>query len=102
MEAILALYAKGYDQWNPVICFDERPCFLMGDTVTPLPMSKGKSRRQNYAYEKHGSCAVLASIEPLTGRRLVHVRSNRHQIEFAQFMCDLAQMYPEAEVIHVK
>ena len=74
---------------------------LAGDTVTPLPMSTGKSRRQNYAYEKHGSCAVLASIEPLTGRRLVHVRSNRHQIEFAQFMCDLAQMYTEAELIHV-
>lgn len=67
MEAILALYGQAYDRLNPVICFDERPCFLIGDTVAPLPMSTGKSKRQNYAYEKLGSCAVLASIEPLTG-----------------------------------
>lgn len=101
LEAILALYAKPYDRLRPVICFDERPCFLIGDTISPLPMQTGKPRRENYAFEKRGSCAVLAAIEPLSGRRLAHVRSQRRKVEFAYFMQDLVAQYPEAEVIHV-
>lgn len=101
MEEILALYAKPYDRLEPVVCFDERPCFLIGDTVCPLPMRQGMPRRENYAYEKHGSCAVLGAVEPLTGRRLYHVERQRRKVEFAQFMQVLAQAYPSAHVIHV-
>ena len=56
MEHILALYAKLYDPKQPVVCFDERPCFLIGDVVVPLPMSAGKPKREDYHYTKHGSC----------------------------------------------
>ena len=101
LEEILALYARQYNALEPVICFDERPCFLIGDTICPLPMHSGKPRRENYAYEKLGSCAVLATIEPLTGRRLAHVRPQRRKIEFAYFMCDLAEASPAAKLIHV-
>ena len=44
---------------------------------------------------------MFATIEPLTGRRLAHVRSQRRKVEFAHFMRDLCQAYPEAETIHV-
>lgn len=101
MEEILDLYRQPYDPLNPVVCFDERPCFLIGDTVMPLPMEKARGRRENYAYEKFGSCAVLAAIEPLTGRRLAHVRAQRRKIEFAHFMNDLSNAYPDANTIHV-
>lgn len=53
----------------PVACFDERPCFLAGDLVEPLALQNGQVRKEHYAYEKHGSCALLAAIEPLTGQR---------------------------------
>ena len=33
MEDILSLYAEPYDPQYPVLCFDERPCFLIGDEV---------------------------------------------------------------------
>lgn len=101
MEAILSLYGQPYDYLNPVLSFDERPCFLIGDTVVPLPMEKARGRRENYSYEKFGSCAVLAAIEPLTGRRFAHVRPQRRKIEFAHFMKELSDAYPEAETIHV-
>ena len=33
MENLLRLYALPYDARYPVICFDERPCFLIGELV---------------------------------------------------------------------
>ena len=70
MERILWLYAQPYDPLYPVLCFDERPCFLIGDAVDPIAMQTGKVRKEHYAYEKNGSCALLAAIEPLTGNRI--------------------------------
>ncbi len=36
MERILWLYSLPYDPLYPVVCFDERPCFLIGDTVDAI------------------------------------------------------------------
>ena len=101
MEQILWLYALAYDPLYPVVCFDERPCFLIGDAVEPLAMQSGRVRKEHYAYEKHGSCALLAAIEPLTGNRLAQVHSRRTKKEFALFFQSLAATYPEAKKIRV-
>jgi hypothetical protein len=96
MEQLLALYALPYDPQYPVVCFDERPCFLIGDTLIPQPMQPGKARKQHYAYEKLGSCALLAAIEPLTGRRLGQVHPQRTKREYMVFCQALAAQYPDA------
>ena len=96
LEQILALYALPYAATVPVICFDERPCFLIGDTLTPRPMRKGETYKQHYEYDKLGSCALLAAIEPLTGRRFGQVHERRTKREFTQFCQALAAGYPEA------
>jgi len=101
LEIILRLYALPYNEQYPVICFDERPCFLIGDTIKGLDMQPGKVAKQNYAYSKHGSCCILAAIEPKTGKRLAHVRSKRRKKEFAVFMKDLCHQYPKARRIRV-
>lgn len=64
-----------------MVCFDERPCFLIGDLVEPLSRQSGQVRREHYAYEKNGACALLAAIEPLTGRRLGQVYPQRTKRE---------------------
>jgi hypothetical protein len=92
----LALYALPYDPAYPVICFDERPCFLIGDILLPRPMRKGEIAKQHYEYEKLGSCALLAAIEPLTGRRLGRVEQRRTKREFTLFCQELAARYPQA------
>lgn len=74
-------------------------CFLIGDTVAGLDMKQGSPAKENYAYTKHGSCCVLAAIEPKTGKRLAHIRRHRGKKEFALFMKDLASYYPNAEKI---
>lgn len=101
MEQILWLYALPYDPLYPVICFDERPCFLIGDVVEPLAMQSGRVRKEHYAYKKLGSCALLATIEPLTGDRLAQVHDHRTKKEFTLFCQALAAAYPEAEKIRV-
>jgi hypothetical protein len=96
MEQLLALYALPYDPAYPVVCFDERPCFLIGDRLTPVPMQPGKVRKQHYTYEQLGSCALLAAIEPLTGRRLGQVHAQRTKREYTLFCQALAALYPDA------
>ena len=100
MEDVLHLYSLPYDRAYPVLCFDERPCFLIGDTVAPIQMRVGNSvKKINYEYTKHGSCALLVAIEPLTGTRFAKVFNQRRKQEYAQFMDYLAQQYPEAKQI---
>ena len=94
MEHLLWLYAQPYDPRYPVICFDERPCFLIGDVVAPF--HDGHLTKEHYAYEKNGSCALLAAIEPLTGQRLALVLSQRTKKEYTGFCQALAALYPKA------
>ncbi len=101
MEQILHLYARPYDPSHPVLCFDERPCFLIGDKVEPHALQGGEIRKEHYAYEKFGSCALLAAIEPLTGKRCARVYSRRTKQEFTRFCQALAALYPEASKIHL-
>jgi len=101
MERILWLYALPYDPYYPVVCFDERPCFLIGDKIEPIPMKKGKIAKQGYAYEKNGSCSLLAAIEPLTGKRVAKVYEFRTKKEYALFMKKLAAAFPQAKKIRL-
>lgn len=101
MEQILWLYALPYDPAHPVVCFDERPCFLIGDKVDPIVMQTGLVKKEHYAYEKHGSCALLAAIEPLTGRRIARVYQRRTKKEFTLTCQAIAAAYPEATQIHL-
>jgi hypothetical protein len=96
MEQILCLYALPYDRLYPVICYDERPCFLIGDVIEPLALQSGQVRQEHYAYEKLGSCSLLAAIEPLTGKRLAQVHPQRTKREDTLFCQALAEQYPEA------
>jgi hypothetical protein len=101
LEHILTLYALRYDPAYPLICFDERPCLLIGDKLLPRPMRKGEIAKQHYEYEKLGSCALLAAIEPLTGRRFGQVHERRTKREFTEFCIALAAAYPHASKIRL-
>lgn len=101
MEALLALYAQPYDPQAPVICYDERPCYLIGEAVAALPMTTGKIAKEHYAYTKNGSCTLLAAIEPLTGQRLGLVRAQRTKKEYTELCQALVAAWPEAHKIHL-
>lgn len=99
MEQILHLYALPYDAFYPLVCFDERPCFLIG--IDPTALQTGKLIKEHYAYEKNGSCCLLAAIEPLTGKRLAQLHQQRTKKEYTLFMQALALQYPHAVKIRL-
>jgi hypothetical protein len=96
MEDVLVQYALPYDPLCPLICFDERPCFLIGEVGAILPMSPGKAQRHHYEYEKHGSCCVLLAFEPHTGFRYVEVRQQRTAADYAPCMQNLLTKHSPA------
>jgi len=102
MEDVLYQYHLPYDVRSPLICFDERPCFLIDDVGGILPMSPGKAKRYHYEYQKNGSCCVFLAFEPYTGFRYVEVSERRTASDYAQFMQTLlTRHYPEAKSIRL-
>jgi hypothetical protein len=101
MENVLHLYSLAYDPQYPLICFDERPCFLIGDVLTPIPMEAGQPKRQHYEYEKNGSCTVFLAFQPATGRRWIKVYQKRTGKEYTQFMQYLNTQFPQAKKIRL-
>lgn len=95
----MALYERPYSAQRPVVCFDERPCQLLGDRIIPLPMKAGKPQREDYQYERHGVASLLMAVEPLRGWRYLQVCVRRTKVDYAHFLQQLASFYPDAEQI---
>ena len=93
------LYEQPYDPKRPVICFDERPCQLIGDAIIPIPIKPGSPKKEHYEYIRNGTCCVFLAFEPLAGKRLICVKEHRTMVDYADFMRLLADQYPEAETI---
>lgn len=96
MEDVLYQYAQPYDPLIPLLCYDERPCQLLGDVLAPLPMQPGYPARYDYEYERNGTGCILLAFDPHTGFRYVQVRARRTAVDYAQFMQDLVKRhYPD-------
>ena len=93
------LYEQPYDPKRPVICFDERPCQLIGDAIIPIPIKPGSPKKEHYEYIRNGTCCIFLALEPLAGKRFVCVKERRTKVDYANFMKMLANQYPEAEKI---
>src|SRR3954467_10407103 len=48
MEDVLDLYAEAPDPARPVVCFDESPTQLIGETRAPIPAEPGQPERYDY------------------------------------------------------
>ena len=99
MEDVLDLYEQPYDPKHPVICFDERPCQLIGDAIIPIPIKPGSPKKEHYEYIRNGTCCIFLAFEPRAGNRIVCVKERRTRVDYADFMKTLALRYPEAETI---
>ncbi len=99
MEQVLDIYERPHDPDYPVVCFDERPCQLLGDVLMPIPMKPGRVERQDYEYKRNGTCVVLMAVEPLADCRVITVTERRTKKDYAEFMKALAASYPDANKI---
>ena len=100
MEDILDLYAKPYDPMCPLICMDEQPYQLLDHIIEPLPMKKGRCKKEDYEYERKGTCCIFMFTEPLSNWRHVNVRHRRTKMDWAEEIQELLDIhYPLAEKI---
>ena len=100
MEDILDVYEMPYNPEYPVVCMDEKPYQLLGDSRQPLPMRQGEDSIIDYEYVRNGTCSIFAFSEPLKGVRHVSVCEQRTAIDWAleiQYLVDVH--YPEVNKI---
>lgn len=99
MEKVLDIYSRPYDAKHPVVCMDETPRQLIRQTREPIAAAPGRPERHDYEYERCGVCNVFMASEPLAGRRLTKVTERRTKLDWAVFLQDIAQSYPDAQRI---
>jgi len=103
MEEILSLYAKPYNEKQPVLCFDEKSIQLLETSKGSLARKKGKPLRTDYEYKRHGTKNLFVTVEPQNGFRTVCVTSKRTKKDFAREIKRITSLkrYEKAETIHV-
>ncbi len=99
MEKVLEVYKRPYNKRFPVVCMDESPKQLIRETRLPVPMSPGMPARYDYEYERCGVCNIFMAGEPLAGKRMVRVTERRTKRDWARFVKEIAEQYPQAERI---
>jgi hypothetical protein len=100
MEDTLEVYKRPYDARFPQICMDEGSKQLLAETRAPIPMEKGKPKREDNEYEREGTCSIFVACEPLAGKRYLKVTEQRTKKDWAEFMQEVIDVqYRDAEKI---
>ena len=102
MEDVLELYSEAGDPRRPVVCFDETPVQLVGETRQSWPAKPGTLARIDYEYRRNGTANLFVFLDAHQPWRHVKVTERRTASDFAECMHDLAMThYREAESIRV-
>jgi len=102
MEDVLDLYTQPAEPTCPVVCFDETPVQLIGETRQPWPAKPGTLRRIDYEYRRNGTANLFVFLNAHEPWRHVKATERKTALDFAQCMHELAMVhYPEAETIRV-
>jgi hypothetical protein len=99
MEKVLDVYKRVYNPLRPVVCMDESPKQLIGETRVPMPMKKGYARRCDYEYERFGMSNIFLANEPLAGFRTVKITESKCKIDWAEFVKEIADDHYQDAVL---
>ena len=100
MEDVLEVYSRPLDADRPVVCMDEQPVQLLGDVRDPIPAKPGRTRKEDYEYERKGTCSIFMFCQPLAGWRRADALPRRTRADWAaqvKLLCDAD--FPDAEKI---
>ena len=56
---MLEIYAQPYDPRHPVVCMDEQPVQLIGESRVAIPSTKTPAKRVDYEYERRGTASIF-------------------------------------------
>jgi hypothetical protein len=99
MERVLEVYKRPFDPRYPVVCMDESPKQLIGETRIPIPASRGIPARHDYEYRRCGMCNIFLACEPLAGKRMVAITERKTKQDWAYFLQEIVGQYKSADKI---
>ena len=99
MERVLDVYKRPFDPRYPVVCMDESPKQLIGETRIPIPASRGIPARHDYEYRRCGMCNIFLACEPLAGKRMVAITGRKTKQDWAYFLQEIVGQYKSADKI---
>ena len=99
MERVLDVYKQPYNRDFPVVCMDESPKQLIKETKQPINAYPGSLSKFDYEYERCGTCNIFIASQPLAGKRMVKITERKTKKDWASFIEDIANEYPNAERI---
>ncbi len=102
MYELLDLYARPHDPREPVICLDEKCKQLLRQTREPLPAKPTTVAREDYEYERGGTCNIFVAVEPRGQRRFAQVTARRTKVDFVAFVCRMLRRgYSQVRKVHL-
>jgi transposase len=84
MEDILDVYTRKYDENCILICMDEVPRQLIGETRKPIPAGSGRLDRYDTEYKRNGTCEIFMFTAPLKSWRRAEVTEHRRRVDWAE------------------
>lgn len=84
MEDVLDVYKRIKDTSHPLVCMDECPKQLIGETRPPMVAEPGKAERFDTVYVRNGTCNLFMFVAPLLGWRRVEVTERRTSMDWAE------------------
>jgi len=98
MENVLDVYKRPYSPDYPVVCMDESSKQLIGET-RKTRKNKDGSTLIDYEYSRNGVYNIFLANEPLAGRRMVKITNRRTKPDWAEFIKEISDQYPDAKKI---
>lgn len=95
----MEVYKRPFDPRYPVVCMDESPKQLIGETRIPIPASRGIPARHDYEYRRCGMCNIFLACEPLAGKRMVAITGRKTKQDWAYFLQEIVGQYKSADKI---
>ena len=100
MEDTLDVYKRADDPLCPLVCMDECPKQLIGETRSPIAAKPGKPERFDAVYVRNGTCNLFMFTAPHLGWRRVEITEQRTRKDWAlQIRRLVDEDFPHAEKV---
>jgi len=102
MENVLDLHEEAPDPTRPRVCLDEIPVQLVSEVAPPTLPHPGTPAREDYEYEREGTCNLFVVFCPEGRWRHVEVTAQRTKVDFARLLQQLVDVhFPAATVLRL-
>jgi hypothetical protein len=102
MYELCDLYARAYNPQEPVVGVDEKSKQLLATPRGALAAHPGQTAKEDYEYERRGTCNLFVAVEPKGKHREVAVTERRTKADFVHFICHLLNtVYAGVIVLHL-